>query len=671
MIDPDIAILIVSVTVNAALGALVWRQHQKSQSARLFLLMVLLVICWSIANFAIDTSAQSEVALFWTRSMYVCAIGFMYVFFLFARSFSSIPSMRIRMLAEAITFMAASAVVATLGTDLVFSEATVGEAGLISLGFGPLYLPINLFGIVLVAISIIHLGIKVRRAGRTVLRNQAILIITGWLTFLGLMIIFAAFLPYFIPALVNDSKITPLFSIIMVGCTAYSIVRHQFLDITLIIRRGLIYSMVLGTILGLYIALLLISAYLLGIASDTAAFLSGAVTVVIGIYTAPRIEAYFRKQTDRIFFKDVYEYSVALEELCEVLNTEVRIPYLIQQSLSALARILKPERIEFSYVKTGMRYRSNGSCVEEARGLPWPDDTGFIIPVCSKERILGQFLLWPKRSGDPYTAEDGSLLRTFASQSTVALEKAELYEQLKEYSDDLEVKVRDRTQHLEDLRASQRGFMDDISHALQTPLTVLISAMELVGKNVPSEQNRYVQLATRSMNELSRLIRNLLALARVDAVPEESTSAQFNISSLMQDIVGYVGIICTEQDILLTSDIASGALLHGNQIQIEEAVTNILSNAVRYTANCPVRTIHVSLVRTGASVEISIKDSGIGINPELVPHIFERFYRAQEKQGSGLGLAITKRIVDRHNGSVTVASILGTGTTMTLSFPTP
>lgn len=668
MIDLDTAILIVAISANAMLGAVVWRRRRESTSAQLFLLMVSLVLLWTFANFAIDASATGIGALLWTRWLYVFALGFIYTFFLFTHSFSTIPPLRLGILPQGITLATVAAVLVTLGTGLVFSGAAIGTPGLMSLEFGPLYLPINLFGLGMVGIALTELASKALRAGRTIVRDQAILIIAGWVTFLGLVIVFAGILPYFIPALVNNSKIAPLFSIVMVGCTAYSIVRHQFLDITLIIRRGLIYSMVLGTVLGFYLALLLVLDYLFGIASDTAAFLSGAVTVIAGIYGTPRIEAYFRKQTDQIFFKDTYEYSAALEELCDVLNSSVRVPALITQSLSALSRILKPERIEFAYAKTNTRYGCNGAYVAVA-GAVLPGEDGLVIPVCSGEKILGQFLLWPKRSGDPYTAEDRSLLRTFASQSTVALEKAELYEQLKEYSVDLERKVLDRTQHLEDLRTSQRGFMDDISHALQTPLTVLISTMELVTEDMPAEKNRYLRLATRSMDELSRLIRNLLALARIEALPEEVTSVRFDLSAVLGNLVEYVGVICTERGITLTSDIPSGLHMQANQAHIEEALTNLLSNSVRYTAACPVRNIHVSLASVGSSVEIMVKDTGIGISEDRLPHIFERFYRAQDKQGSGLGLAITKQIVERHNGTIFASSSFGNGTTMLLRFP--
>src|SRR5262249_28887501 len=147
--------------------------------------------------------------------------------------------------------------------------------------------------------------------------------------------------------------------------------------------------------------------------SDLAEFLIGIGTVAIGICSAPYIESYFRRLTDQFFFKNQYVYAEALEELCHILNTTIRIPQLIGLSLHTLNDLLKPSRIEFIYARNGERYDINGELA-----LPfepqYPDAGGVRIPIQGKGRMVGELLLWPKRSGDPYTREDMSLLRTFA-----------------------------------------------------------------------------------------------------------------------------------------------------------------------------------------------------------------------------------------------------------------
>lgn len=667
MIPFDLLILLVSVCTNTALGVVVLRSRKDSVSTRLFLAMIGLIVLWSFANYFVDMSATPAQALIWTRILYSLALAYIWIFFLFARSFSTVPPMRIPGLVSGITFLTTCGIIATLGTDLVFQEASIGMHGLSGLLFGPWYDPINAASLAVVGIAIGELLRKGRIADNKLLRAQANLISLGWLIFLGLVIICGAVLPELIPSMVNGSKVAPLFSIIMVACTTYSIIRHRFLDIRLIVRRGLVYSLMLGVVLGIYLAILLTFAFLFEVTSDTAEFLSGAITALIGIATAPHIERYFRRQTDRIFFKEVYEYASVVEELGSILNSTLHVPALVTGSLQVLSRTLKPERIEFIHLPSSTRYEAAGPVRKSDSDLP-PEE-GLIVPIYSEGVCISQILLWPKRSGDPYTTEDASLLRTFASQASTALEKASLYDRLEQHALLLEEKVLERTKHLEDLRAGQRDFMDEISHALQTPLTVLTSAIEGIPDTVPVGTFKYRELAAQSIDELTRLIRNLLALARVDALPEEDAAAEFDLSDMLTRLVEYVSVVCEQNGIQVTGDITPGISLVGNQKQIEEAVTNILSNAVRYTKDAEIREIRVRLISDEDGILLSIEDTGTGIDPERLPHIFERFYRAQDREGSGLGLAITKRIIERHGGSITVTSTLGTGTAFELRLP--
>lgn len=662
MPDVNSSILIATVLSNGWLAVLVWRMRQRTMSAQLFLVMVALIILWAVANYAIDTSTTGAEALFWTRSLYVFALGYISAFYVFAFTFARNPLPRPGLYSGLLLILMLGAIVMTLESTLVFSNASLGPSGLNTLTFGPLYLSINLFGLLVAGSGIGLLMQTAHGAGRTIVRDQAVLIIVGWVLFLGLVIFVAAILPYFFPLLVIDSKIAPLFSIIMIACTTYAIVRHRFLDVTPLIRRGFVYTLLLTTVLCSYIALLYGLRHLFHIDSEAVDFVASMLTICIGILGAQPIERYFRRQTNRFFFKDTYEYGAALEELCHLLNTTVRMPQLVALSIEKLSHILKPERVEFAHSKTSERYGAYGERVTSG-DYPSVKEDGLVISITTENHAIGEFLLWPKRSGDPYTKEDKMLLRTFAIQAAVALEKAELYEQLKEYSEHLEEKVQDRTKHLEDLRASQREFMDDISHALQTPLTVLSSTIDGLA------QSRHTKLARQSINKLSRLIQNLLTLAWIEALPETETAVPFNLSNIVENLAEYVGVVSASKDIKLQTNITKDIWLTGNQTQFEEAITNILSNAVRYTAGCSVRNITTSLVRTGEDISLSITDSGIGIEARLLPHIFERFYRAQNTKGSGIGLAITKRILERHGATISVASKLGYGTTFTVTFP--
>jgi signal transduction histidine kinase len=183
------------------------------------------------------------------------------------------------------------------------------------------------------------------------------------------------------------------------------------------------------------------------------------------------------------------------------------------------------------------------------------------------------------------------------------------------------------------------------------------------------------QAVIRTLRKIARwnLTRNLLELARIDAIPLKEDSAMIDLSQLVAEVAEYVETICREQDIVILQDLEKNVMAFGNKKQLQELVTNLLSNAVRYTAPCLIRTIELSVRHTEHAAQLVVADTGIGIAPDKLPHIFKRFYRAPECrnniEGYGLGLAIVKRVVDRHRGSIQIESVVGKGTRIIVEFP--
>src|SRR6266481_4222285 len=137
-------ILVITLGANSVLGMFVWRARKRNMSAQLFLVMVALIMAWTLANYAVAVSITGAETLFWIRSLYVFAIGYVYVFYLFARTFAQTPLPRIGPYSVFISLIAAGSVVATMGTRLVFASAARGSAGIDMLTFGPLYIPISI-----------------------------------------------------------------------------------------------------------------------------------------------------------------------------------------------------------------------------------------------------------------------------------------------------------------------------------------------------------------------------------------------------------------------------------------------------------------------------------------------------------------------------------------------
>lgn len=274
------------------------------------------------------------------------------------------------------------------------------------------------------------------------------------------------------------------------------------------------------------------------------------------------------------------------------------------------------------------------------------------------------------------TMRTNALLSAFVMLCVAALamyaveryfEKARLLKVEKEYAALLEREVAERTKHLKELQEYQRRMMDDISHAIQTPVTVIQSAMEDARSDM--RHVKTFRIMEKGIDDLSRLARDFLHLSMLESLPDIAHE-RFSLSDTIAEIAEYAGVVCKENGIMLHQTIERDVPLYADKSQIEELVKNVLSNAIKYTKDSKVRRIHVVLRRTTEHVEIRIEDTGVGIPAKALPHIFERFFKANDSQkGVGLGLSICKRLVELHGGEIAAESIEGRGTTITVRLP--
>jgi signal transduction histidine kinase len=498
-------------------------------------------------------------------------------------------------------------------------------------------------------------------------RMQMLYLGSGILFFVLCTIICDVLLPSF--GIYELNILGPLSALVLIGVISYAIVRHQLMDIRVVIQRGLVFSALLVLILLLYLCLLYLSESFFDAYEEITTPVFAGIVMLVGIITIPSITKYFRRVTDRFFFKDRYDYASALENLSTVLNENVRLGEMIEQVLKSLTDILKLELIEFAHFSTNSTYALLKNLSESVHN---PEaGVGLKLEVSARGRIVGVFYFAAKRSGDPFTAEDKRLLNTFSKQAAVAFEKAELYQELQRYSESLEDMVKARTQRLSEMQEQQRQLFDDISHALQTPLTVLKGGMELLRNQKESEEMKTLESMEHGVDDLSRLIKDILQLARIDSQPVEDDASKIQLSELVESVIEYVEVVCKQNDILVIQNIEPNLTVQGNQKEIEEVIINLLNNAVQYTAMCDQRKIAVILARRNSSIELVIQDTGVGIATDKIPYVFDRFYRTEDSKvtGHGLGLAIVKRIIEKHQGTVHAESVLGKGTRMVVRLP--
>ena len=533
----------------------------------------------------------------------------------------------------------------------LFSTITFHQDGYVIVENGFLSVTYLLFVLTCTAGPLIILGRKYRKITNPQHRVQTKYLIIGFAAFLFISVLTNSVLPVFFNIYFFNA-IGPIFSIFMAISIFFIIWRHQFLDIRIVIQRGFIYTSLLTLLIGVYFSILFSIQYSASVTSNITTPLSALVVMLIGVFTVPPLERYFRKKTDVWFFKDRYNYSEALQELSDILNTHNTPGPLIEKICSALEKILRVHEVTFL--------------------PPEASDNGdtLCFPITSKQHKIGTLSLGTKRSGDAYTNEDMNLLRTLSSGFAVALQKAELFEEVRQHSRQLEQRVADRTHHLRELQENQKRMISDISHALQTPLTVLKGTIQRIVES-PTKVPKHAHMMEESINNISTFVYDLLHLSRLDTLPKTSYT-YFNASELVVHIAEYVRTICDEDHITLLTDVEKEIMMMGNEKEITELITILLSNAVKYTRDVPIMKITARVHKDGEDVVFSVTDTGIGIPADKLQYIFERFYRAHEgmsARGSGLGLAIAKRIVENHAGDISVKSVAGQGSTFIVRIP--
>jgi signal transduction histidine kinase len=247
----------------------------------------------------------------------------------------------------------------------------------------------------------------------------------------------------------------------------------------------------------------------------------------------------------------------------------------------------------------------------------------------------------------------------------------------------LETLVEERTEELrqanESLRKvdeTRRGFFADISHELRTPLTVIRGEGEIAlrgsNKKVP-EYKRSIERIVEQAKHLSVLVNDLLFIARQGAGVGRLNLQPIDLSELLKKVCGDAKVIAhgKDVDVALVNGAAHDTVL-GDPARLRQLFLVLLDNAVRYSKSKG--TVRVEIESTGGEVTVRVSDRGIGIPPEELEGIFERFRRggnaaAMNEEGLGLGLPVAKAIVEAHKGRIEMASRPGEGTTVTVALP--
>ncbi len=221
----------------------------------------------------------------------------------------------------------------------------------------------------------------------------------------------------------------------------------------------------------------------------------------------------------------------------------------------------------------------------------------------------------------------------------------------------------------------QKRFVSDSAHELRTPLSIMKTGIETVSAEKRQSLKEYQNLSKDLLEEINKLItisNDLLFLSKKDSAAFLKEHVKLNISLICKKQINLFKPYADKKSVFLESDIKGQYYFKGNYEQINQLVTNLLKNAIDY--NRQEGKVLLSLQKEKNNIILKVTDTGIGISEEDLKYIYKRFYKADKSRsisdsGAGLGLSIAKEIVELHNGTIKINSVLNKGTEVAVMLP--
>jgi signal transduction histidine kinase len=218
------------------------------------------------------------------------------------------------------------------------------------------------------------------------------------------------------------------------------------------------------------------------------------------------------------------------------------------------------------------------------------------------------------------------------------------------------------------------AFLATVSHELRRPLTATLGWTRMLREGNAGDTARALEVIERSANIQLRLIEELMDLSRTATGQLSVAFSRVNLNLVLQNVADAAKPAASDRQVEVITDFAADDTpVLGDAMRLQQIVGNLVANAIKFTP--PGGRVTITLKRSGEEARIVVADTGIGIDPALLPHIFERFWQADPsappaREGLGLGLSIVRRLVELHGGTIEADSAgVGSGTRMTVTLP--
>ena len=499
---------------------------------------------------------------------------------------------------------------------------------------------------------------------------------------------------YFFELAYSFFFVASLYSLLISFFFALAIVKYRLVDIHFIIRGSILYSILTGLVLVIYVLLIKNVCDILANKFGTTSLLVESVFILVLVFLLRPLERRVEEFIDRFFYRDRYLFQLKFFEFTRTLLNILDLQTLSRATVEFISQALVVNKVgiwTLDVEADSYRMTSQTGFLEER---PFAEESPFIaylkkspraveleyiknyyplqadvkemmiehialvIPFQWEEGLLGFLLVGDKRNGKNFTIMEIEALEALAPAMAMAISRALLYQNLKRK--DLQMMQSEKLAALGEMAAS-------FVHGIRNPLGIISGSAETLKKKIPEPvQSEMIQFIREESERINRMLTNFLEFAK----PKPPTFQEVNLKDILRRTVDLSSIPARERGVQVVQEYPQDKVsLFLDSEQIHEAFVNLELNALE--AMPAGGTLRITLTqKENKDVIIRVSDTGVGIPAGRESKIFDPFFTTKE-QGTGLGLTIVHTVVKNHGGTISVANNDGGGATFTISLPVP
>ena len=713
----DLLILIISGLASTLLGLLIVLRNPTQANNRRFAYLSLAFVIWSTSNYLSD-HINGHYRLF-ARLTFFGGVLAIYTVINFIAKFPNSDAFKKNFYLRLHTTFTIVLMPIIFTSEFVRSLTIKVSGSVIHTGY--LY---NLY-IFYVVYSFVLLFVVIRRQNsraNTVSQKQQVKIISWGIAAYSVLAVGSNVL---LPILINNwssSRFGPAFALLLVTTVAYAIIKHKLFDIRLIVARSLAYTLTLITVGSLYgfitfgvIARVFFKTQHFVITQQ----IVFSMLAIILVFTFPKIQKFFDKVTNSLFYRDAYDTQTFLNQFNKVLVSTYELNKLLKEGSKVIEENLKSTFCLFEIRETGLTaFRMLGTGGTSLINKDDNKQIKVILPkmkhriitadslkegndqlksvmlknnieviaklvIGSSDKDTGYIILGPKKSGNLYSTQDLNIIEIIANELVIAVQNALRFEEIQNFNLTLQDKVDEATRKLrranEKLKAldeSKDDFISMASHQLRTPLTSIKGYISMVlegdaGKVSPMQHEMLGQ-AFFSSQRMVYLISDLLNVSRLKTGKFIIERAKVNLATMVAQELDQLKETASARQLTLTHEAPDNFPdLMLDETKTRQVIMNFVDNAIYYTPAGG--HINVKLIDNPTSIELRVIDDGIGVSKADQHLLFTKFYRAGNARkarpdGTGLGLFMAKKVIIAEEGNLIFESTEGKGSTFGFVF---